>query len=499
LRLRVTCEVAFGSQVTVNLMSRRLAVLGAAAAGVLAFYALWHSHTPDLRRLYASGMERVRVPPVVIVPGILGSRLRERKTGRELWPGSVFNVLFSARSLALDIDPATLEPRPDGIEAYDLVRGVLANDFYGALIQTLEQQGGYVRGEPGRAADPARRRYYLFPYDWRQDNVVTVRKLDALIEQIRQDYGDPLLKVDIVAHSMGGLVTRYYIQYGTTDVLDGNDFPANFSGAEKIRTAVLLGTPNLGSVAALHSLLVGHQVGQQTIPPEALATMPSVYELLPHPITNWIVDIKGIPLETDLYFVGTWRAFHWSVFNPEIEQRVRAHSPGATAGNGYLRVLQSYFAKRIERARRFVWSLTYNEAQNAPVKLVVFGGDCSLTPARVVIESDSGASTDVPGHVRLVPGEIRVPEPGVDYSRLMLEPGDGEVTKPSLLARQSLDPTVSRSDDVFFPLAYAFFLCVDHEHLTGNINFQDNLLNVLLERERSWEVSDPNSRAAPER
>jgi len=55
--LRVTCEVAFGSQVTVNLMSRRLAVLGAAAAGVLAFYALWHSHTPDLRRLYASGME----------------------------------------------------------------------------------------------------------------------------------------------------------------------------------------------------------------------------------------------------------------------------------------------------------------------------------------------------------------------------------------------------------------------------------------------------------
>jgi hypothetical protein len=32
----------------------------------------------------------------------------------------------------------------------------------------------------------------------------------------------------------------------------------------------------------------------------------------------------------------------------------------------------------------------------------------------------------------------------------MFEPDDGEVTKPSLLARQSLDPTL-------FPLAYAFF------------------------------------------
>lgn len=482
-----------------NSLNRRLGVLGAAAAAVLALYALWHSSTPDLRRLYATGMERDWVPPVVIVPGILGSRLRERKSGRELWPGSVFNLLFSARSLALDIDPTTLEPRPDDIEAYDLIRGVLANDFYGALIQTLEQQGGYVRGAPGHPADPARRRYYLFPYDWRQDNVVTVRRLDTLIEQIRHDYGDPRLKVDIVAHSMGGLVTRYYIQYGTTDVLDGNDFPANFSGADKIRTAVLLGTPNLGSVNALHSLLVGHQVARQTIPPEALATMPSVYELLPHPITNWIVDIKGIPLETDLYFVGTWRAFRWSVFNPEIEQRVRGNFPNPAAGNGYLAVLQAYFAKRIERARRFVWSLTYNEAQNAPVKLVVFGGDCTLTPARVVIESDSGKSTDIPGHARLTPSEIRAPQPGVDYSRLMLEPGDGEVTKPSLLARQSLDPTVSRSEDVFFPLAYAFFLCVDHEHLTGNINFQDNLLNVLLERERPWEVSDPNSRRMPQK
>jgi len=81
----------------------------------------------------------------------------------------------------------------------------------------------------------------------------------------------------------------------------------------------------------------------------------------------------------------------------------------------------------------------------------------------------------------------------------MLEPGDGEVTKPSLLARQSLDPTVSRSTDVFFPLAYAFFLCVDHEHLPGNISFQDNLLNVLLERDQPWEKPPPNAPPEPAR
>src|SRR6202030_2555048 len=282
----------------------------------------------------------------------------------------------------------------------------------------------------------------------------------------------------------------YYIQYGVTDVLDDNEFPASFAGAEKIRTAVLLGTPNLGSVNALHSLLAGHHVGGQAIPVEALATMPSVYELLPHPVTNWIVDGKGQALERDLFFVGTWMSYQWSVFDPAVQKRVKAGS-SAEEGQQRINLLGDYFAKRIERARRFVWSLTYNVSQNAPVRLVVFGGDCTLTPARVVEEQESGAAPDAHAVVRLRPNAIKDPQPGIDYSRLMLEPGDGEVTKPSLLARQSLDPTESRSDDVFFPLAYAFFLCVDHGHLAGNINFQDNLLNVLLERGRPRENPGP--------
>jgi pimeloyl-ACP methyl ester carboxylesterase len=461
----------------IGLWACLILALGAGCAG---------ARRPDLQRLYAASPGEAPVPPVIIVPGILGSRLRDSATGEELWPGSPYHMIFSPRPLALEIDPTTLEPRPDAVIADDLFRSVLGTDIYGAILGTLEGAGGYVRGRPGEAGDPHQRRYYIFPYDWRQDNVVTARRLDELIEQIRRDYHDPQLRVDVVAHSMGGLIARYYLQYGTTDVLGGNEFPASFAGAAKLRTVLLLGTPNLGSVSALHSFLTGYRVGPRRIPTESLATMPSVYQLLPHPINTWIIGADGKPLERDLFFAGTWLAYRWSVFDPQVIARIRARFRDRGRADAEVATLQKYLGKRLERARRFVWSLSYNETERAPVKLVVLGGDCTLTPARVVVEAPAGEGGEA--SVRLYPKEIRHPLPGVDYMHLMLEPGDGSVTKPSLLARESLNPTVSRSEDVFFPLAYSFFLCEDHEHLTGNINFQDNLLNVLLSREHPWEL-----------
>jgi len=81
---------------------------------------------------------------------------------------------------------------------------------------------------------------------------------------------------------------------------------------------------------------------------------------------------------------------------------------------------------------------------------------------------------------RLKPSDISKPLPGIDYEALMLEPGDGTVTKASLLARDILDPTIERHEYSFFPIDYPIFLCEGHSTLTSNINFQDNLLNIVL-------------------
>ncbi|MGH8454587.1 MAG: lipase/acyltransferase domain-containing protein, partial [Nevskiales bacterium] len=259
---------------------RRLCLIALCLLSILALAGCGDDPRPDLRHLYEMGEVNAEQPPLIVIPGILGSKLRDAKTGRPLWPGPAWKLFFSNyRDLALEIDPLMLEPMPSDIEAYDISEEGLGADFYGQLVMTLEDYGGYVRGTPGQKVSTRGRRYYLFPYDWRQDNVVSARRLDALIEQIRKDYDDPELKVDIVAHSMGGLITRYYLRYGTRDVLDGNDFPVSGHGESRIRTVILLGTPNLGSTRSLHTFLRGARIVFGRVPSEVLATMPSMYQL----------------------------------------------------------------------------------------------------------------------------------------------------------------------------------------------------------------------------
>ncbi|HEY2928656.1 lipase/acyltransferase domain-containing protein [Piscinibacter sp.] len=428
---------------------------------------------PDLLRLYQVNMDNAEAAaPVILIPGVFGSRLRDRVSGKEVWPGSWPRILFSSYpELALEIDPQTQQPRESRLEAYGIAEQALGRDFYRPILETLTRYGGYSRGELGTSAKRGERRYYVFAYDWRQDNVRSARELHRLIEAVQRDYGDPALRVDIVAHSMGGLIARYYLRFGTLDVLDGTPAQVTMEGAARVRKLILLGTPNLGSVSSLHAFLSGESVGLTRISPRTLATMPSGYQLFPHPLASWLVDIDGKPRDDDLFSPETWQRHRWSIYDPALVDVADAAA------------LRRYFAHQLERARRFAWMLSVAEPVS-PIRYVLFGGDCHLTPARLLIEHVDGRD-----RARLAPSEVRAPRPGVRYDDVMLEPGDGRVTKPSLLARETLDPSAPQHEDSFLPLAYAFFLCEHHNFLTNNINFQDNLLNVLLTRHLPWESS----------
>jgi len=168
---------------------------------------------PDLETLFRPAQmhdaaEGWMQPPVIVVPGLLGSRLVAADTGEEAWPGGAFDIAFSRyEAIELPIDGKTRvpEPLPSGLKAGGVTETALGRDFYGRIIDTLVRFGGYRRVRLGEGApQKGERRVYVFDYDWRQDNVTTVRRLKSFLDDVRREYGDEQLRFDVVAHSMGG-------------------------------------------------------------------------------------------------------------------------------------------------------------------------------------------------------------------------------------------------------------------------------------------------------
>ena len=428
---------------------------------------------PDLERLYAGARQNPDQPPIILIHGLMGSTLVDRDSGAEVWPGSMRNLAFSDYRGLARMDEAERDGR--GLVPKDLFYGIGGVDFYSGLLSTLEDIGGFRRGKAGVAVSgDDRRRYYVLLYDWRRDNVEAVRALHELIDRIRIDYADPTLRVDIIAHSNGGLITNYYLRYGPTDILD-LDTPAQWHEASsRVRRVVLLGTSNLGSVVSLKRLFQGFRIALRTVPVEVLTTFSTPFETLPHPLVQSIVDVDGKPQDIDIYDPETWRSRSWSVYSPEVIERVRKSADSSSDGDAAVARMQATFEHHLLRAKRFQWALT-PPLEDPPIDIAVFGGDCELTPARALIEADADGERLIFRRQQLKQVDVHR-----DYDRLLLEPGDGLVTRASQVGRATVADGQEGASFNFFPIAQTFFLCEHHGQLTVNPYFQNNLLYYLF-------------------
>lgn len=210
----------------------------------------------------------------VILPGIMGSKLIDTATGKTLWgfsPRVYVDAWLTGHSLEeLAVSDDERAGKTGRVKASSLLTlpayapGFLGLDKYTKHVDATRRR---LAKHPDAVLE--------FPYDWR----LSVEHNAKLLADVAADHlkawqshpqGDPQAKLILLAHSMGGLVARYF-----TNVLGGDAI---------VRTTITMGTPYFGSIIPPHMMSTGR--GAPLPMPhkrmkKLVRQMPGMHDLLP--------------------------------------------------------------------------------------------------------------------------------------------------------------------------------------------------------------------------
>ncbi len=260
--------------------------------------------------------------PVVVVPGITGSELRDEY---ELPPEAVWTAMRRKRH-----ERVTLHPDDQRYELIEPARVAPRGAFaliYEELIEELRD--GLSDDQDGPVP------VFPFGYDWRLPLDRTEERLAAFVQEVvdrtllMRHYRDSEFAdspaVTLIGHSMGGLVIAGYVErHGGALVDRVVTIAAPFRGSHEATLKVATGTSDLGN-------------GSGRARERRMARMtPALYHMLPSFDGALAVD-DG--LEDDIFRPGAWQpnvpgtiarqVAGWDIGGPELFQQMldqaRAH------------------------------------------------------------------------------------------------------------------------------------------------------------------------------
>ncbi|BAH46491.1 probable esterase [Brevibacillus brevis NBRC 100599] len=223
-----------------------------------------------------------RTIPVILIPGVGGSRLEVEQNGKrsEIWLGlgdSLIGIndpkhrrLLSLEPIkpnSIDVQPvardATIHPEKDDFYAIEYLS-------YAPFLKELTEQYYSMVKELEKAGYKKHRTLFALPYDWRYSSTKNAKLLKEKIDAALKASGAN--QVHLVAHSMGGLLVKETLL-------------SNVSYQRKVNRVVYMGTPFLGSPRAYQALKHGYNFSIPWLDEETGKVIssyaPAVYELLP--------------------------------------------------------------------------------------------------------------------------------------------------------------------------------------------------------------------------
>ena len=251
---------------------------------------------------------------VVFVPGYKGTFLVDSKTKEKVWI-TPYEALFGRRVLTLNKEVLGFAAVP-ALERGEIIKSVpvvpllYSYDGYGHWLRALKHASG------------ANSRLVEFPYDWRRDNVLSAADLLGLVKSLRVS---GVHKITIVAHSMGGLLTAYFLRYGGQDQARAVE---TWEGARLVDDVILLGVPFGGSMLMLHDMVNGTKTvwNKSLLSQSALGSFPSAYEILPYPDAGCLLNSAEEDVSGPIYDANSWKRLGWGLFSenhagPELSEQ----------------------------------------------------------------------------------------------------------------------------------------------------------------------------------
>ena len=220
---------------------------------------------------------------IVLLPGITGSVLQ--KDGKDLWGASAKAIFKIIKSGGKNLQALKLQGKDsggdyygDGIKADRLVDDaqlipglVKILDGYSQTSKLITDNFDVTEGDIYSDDKNLEANFYHFPYDWRRDNSINAELLQRLINirleawrKKSDEHKDA--KVILLAHSMGGLISRYYLEV--------------LGGWQDAKALFTFGTPYRGSLNAVNFIANGFKKASIDLT-DVMRSLPSVYQLLP--------------------------------------------------------------------------------------------------------------------------------------------------------------------------------------------------------------------------
>lgn len=450
------------------------------------------SGRPDLDSIYrrTAQIDDLQRNPIIVIPGILGSKLVDETGRRVVWGEFGGNGIDPAsvegsRLLALPLENG----RPLG-ELYTSVQvagplDMLNVRVFGVPFQvaayrdilTALGSGGYRDSTSNVGGLNKGVQYdncFQFAYDWRRDNVETAALLHQFIlekkayveEQRRQRYGSDAqpVRFDIIAHSMGSVMARYYLQYGDAPLPDDDSvLEVTWAGAQYVDRLVMVAPPNAGSLQAVEYLTQGVQFSRffSRYEPALLGTMPSIYQLLPR--TRHRPVVAGPQkVAVDLYNPRTWVQARWGFFNPNQSEVLRHLLPDEPDASRRLQIAYDHLSKCLAQAEAFHAAIDVKADPPEGTTIHLIASDAHPTVFQYTVDGKGSLSPTA-----------RVA-------------GDGIVTRHSALMDERLADRANWAPRLKSPVKWdsVTFLFTDHLGMTKDPAFTDNVLYLLLESPR---------------